>query len=191
MQVAPAPPIATAQPIATTVPGQPVTVAGQAIGVAVAAPMPTAIARPVAMVAQPPRQPSSRPRDVDACGFMLFDKDSINPATNLAGIFLSCCTNVDCFFGFFLPIPCLACHRFTATGQDTLVVSNLCNCCLDVRTGKQYHRNWDESQQPGPPNSFSSADGDTFEFGACNGTCAGWSSSRGDLLSGVSYLRVC
>eukprot|EP00966_Prymnesium_polylepis_P073100 1697893-Prymnesium_polylepis.1 len=123
-------------------------------------------------------------RDVDAFGFLCRDKDHINPASNLAGIYVSCTW-------WFFPIPCLLCRRFTAPEPNTLILSNACCAGCPDSGGcgsclkEAYTRNWDENQFPGPPNSFSAdRSGTTFEFGAVNGLCAGSSET-------VCYMRIC
>jgi len=79
-------------------------------------------------------------------------------------------------------MPCVLCRRFTAPDAGTLTLSD--GCCLGDQHERQFRRNWDDDDLPGPPNSFNNAAGETFEFGAFNGLCAGSS-------SGVSYLRIC
>ena len=176
--------------------------AAQPVPVAVASPvqpLPTAVATPVepvgvyAPVTTAPvttGAPVLPSRDVHAFGFVLPDKDHVNPASNLAGLYVSC--TCWCF-----PAPCVVCQRFTAPDDDTLVLSNSC-CVLFPSCSKQtYRRNWDASHHPGPPNSFTArgeptgsmqtpaSEESTFEFGACNGLCAG------SAPLGVCYLRVC
>ena len=176
----PAMPVAMAQPI-----GQPPMAMAQPVGQPPVAAMATPIAPaqvPVMVVQQqvPGSQigtPQMMSRDIDAFGFVCKDNTNIHNAKSLAGLYVSC-------FWWFCPAPCFVCRRFTAPDDDTVALSNGCclGCPVDCN-GEQFRRNWDENQQPGPPNSFSSAQ-DTMEFGAFNGLCAGSAST-------TCYLRVC
>ena len=176
------PPIAMAQPVGQQ-PMMPVAMA-QPVGQPM---MPVAAAQPIGPVggvtvvqqtAVPGSQlhaPQQMSRDVDAFGFVCKDRDYIHSAKSLAGIYCS-------MTWWFCPVPCLVCRKFSAPDENTLVLSG-CNCGCPNCENETYHRNWDENQQPGPPNSFSSNQ-ETFEFGAHNGLCAGSSST-------TCYLRVC
>lgn len=173
----PAAPVAMAQPVMAQpvgpYPGQQQPVMGQ--------PMPGQV-MPMESVAPPAR---AMARDVhNAIGFCCTDKSNVNPAHNLAqpsGLYISCTWTNGCLI---IPIPCLACRKFTSPDDDTLVLANSCCCiCCPGKKGDAYRRNCDADGLPGPPNSFSSHR-DTYEFGACNGLCAG---NDDDAMC---YLRV-
>ena len=84
----------------------------------------------------------------------------------------------------------MACRKFVAVDRHTLEMSS--SSCLPPVGARQYRRNWDPEEEEGsigPPNSFTNSAGDTFEFGAFNGFCAG-ESTPGDP-DGKCYVRVC
>ena len=169
------PPVAYGRPQVAAAVGRPMgdgAVEMTTTGVAHVAPAVTGVAHVAPAVMR-------RNDGVDALGFVLLERQSPTDARRLAGFYVSCSW-------LCLPWPLLSCRKFSAPDEDTLRA----DCCGGGCGGEEapvYKRDMDEDGYPGPPNAFSSvtvgAAPSTFEFGSCNGFCAGSSDH-------TCYLRI-
>jgi hypothetical protein len=132
--------------------------------------------------------------DLQAFGFILFERARVHPTKNLAGCYVSCSSAWGIFPGW--PCPCLICRKFSAVDPDTL--ENDLNCCMLLPSSERgqashYKRN-PEGARDGtfPPNVFSNSEG-AVEFGGANGLCAASTgfSMCDSSVSDVCYMRVC
>jgi hypothetical protein len=191
-------PMAIAQPV-----GQPMAVAQPAQGYAVGQPA-QGYGQPAPEYGQPaPVYPVGQPnpmlmergqQEVEAFGFVLFERERRHPTNNLAGLYISCSAGVPCCcipLGCSgVPLPLVACRKFSAIDDHTLENDCSCYLCLMPLSEKGTDRHYKRDPDVLPPNSFSNAQGGTIEFGGCNGLCAA-STKFTTCLFDVCYLRIC
>lgn len=179
---------------------QPSVVAAQPVvtaGVVVAEPViaQPVIAQPVMVqpvVAQPGEQAplaaqmhrGHKTYTVQAFGFVIPEREYVYPASTLQGCYIAPWTTI-CWF----PCPSGQCVHFKAVDRDTLELDLTCCCLVPLCVEKSVVK---RDYPMGYPNQFTvnQSSTTTFEFGRCNGLCAG-ASGDNQVYDHCCYLRVC